>query len=208
MRIGVLGGTFDPIHYGHLFIAEDAGESFDLERIILVPNGQPPHKKDYIPAAAIHRMAMTELATRSNLHFSVSKLEVERAGPSYTVETMQALQTENPEADFYFIAGWDAVNELASWHQPEKIVELCRIIALTRPGYSMETLGRNLESMYLSRIETLVAPSPDISASEIRDRIRNHKSVRYLLPDEVIEYIERNHLYQGENSSAPSPITK
>ncbi|MCL5283370.1 MAG: nicotinate-nucleotide adenylyltransferase [Armatimonadetes bacterium] len=208
MRIGVLGGTFDPIHYGHLFIAEDARGSFDLDHVILVPNGRPPHKMDYLPAAAVHRMAMTELATRSNPHFSVSRLEMERAGPSYTVETLQAIRAANPAADLFFIAGWDAVNELASWHQPEKIVELCRIIALTRPGYSMETLGRNLKSNYLSRIETHVAPSPDISASVIRDRILNHKPVRYLLPDEVIEYIERNYLYQSESSPAPSPKTK
>ncbi len=137
-----MGGTFDPIHYGHLIAAEEARYRFQLARVVFVPCGQPPHKKPYAVTPAEHRYAMTLLATASNPHFIVSRIEIDRPGPSYSVDTVRLLRQQLPDAELFFITGADAVLEILTWKDSDELIGLCRFIAVTRPGYDLRQLER------------------------------------------------------------------
>lgn len=195
MRLGIMGGTFDPIHYGHLFVAEEARTRFRLNHVLFVPNGEPPHKKDYDLTAARHRYAMTLVATHGNRAFGCSPLEFQRPGPSYTVDTLKILQDQNPEAELFYITGVDAIADILSWERNEEIIQMATFIAATRPGFDLRTMKDRLPFAYLERILLLGSTWLGISSTEIRQRFKQDLSARYLTPDAVLEYINKYKLY-------------
>lgn len=196
--VGIMGGTFDPIHNGHLVAAEAARHSFGLERVVFVPAAQPPHKGGREITPPGHRYLMTVLATMTNPYFDVSRVELEREGPSYTVDTVKHFRSLEPDGEFYFITGTDAILEICTWQSHEELLDLCQFIAATRPGYSPDALFR-LEAALgrerLSRVHTLEVPALAISSSDIRERVRNGQPVKYLLPETVENYISKYRIY-------------
>jgi len=199
-RIGIMGGTFDPIHYGHLAAAEAARIEFGLCKVIFMPVGNPPHKQSQAISDAEHRYRMTALATSSNSGFEVSRLEVDKAGITYTFDTMKELRNIYGEAPaIYFITGADAVLELLTWYKLGELLTLCKFIAVTRPGFDICKLEQKIAeitSKYDGEIICLEVPLLEISSTDIRERIRSGKPVKYLLPEEVEAYIHRNGLYK------------
>jgi nicotinate-nucleotide adenylyltransferase len=197
MRVGMMGGTFDPIHYGHLFLAEAARVEFNLERVLFIPNGTPPHKKTYNLTPAEHRFEMTRIATATNPYFECNDTEMHRTGPSYAVDTLTSLKALLPEAELYYITGVDAVAEVLTWRNHEKVFELAQFIAASRPGYDSDSLTSRLPATYLERIQHISSLSVDTSSTEIRSRLSKALPIRYLIPDEVLEYICKHNLYCG-----------
>ncbi len=195
MKLGILGGTFDPIHYGHLFVAEEAHVLFGLEQVWFIPNGMPPHRPLHTVTHSRHRYSMALIALHNNPDFVCSPMEIQRSGLSYTVETLLRLKVERPGDEFYYIVGVDAVADLLSWHRHEEIVRMANLIAVTRPGYPLATLQKKLPAAYLQRILPLNTSSPAISSTFIRERVRKNLPIRYLLPDGVVNYIYQNRLY-------------
>lgn len=195
MRLGLMGGTFDPIHNAHLFIAEEARIRMDLEGVLFIPNGVPPHKKQYEVTPARHRMKMVEIAVRFNSAFWPSRLEIDRAGKSFAVDTLTALKSALTESELYFITGFDAVAEILTWKRHEEVIKLCRFVAVARPGSETGSAIDQLPQTYRDRIDILESPHLDISSTEIRERVRQGLPIRYLVPDEVEEYIRRQSLY-------------
>lgn len=198
-RIGLMGGTFDPIHYGHLVTAEAARCEFSLDKVIFIPSGHPPHKKDYQVTAAEHRYRMTVLATASNPFFEVSRIEIERAGMSYTIDTVTEFrQLLGPEPELYFITGADAILEILHWKDVDELLKKCRFIAATRPGFPLEKLEDLKPQLPLEswdRIHIIEVPALAISSTDIRRRVRARKTIKYLLPEAVEEYIRQEGLY-------------
>lgn len=196
LRLGVMGGTFDPIHYGHLLAAEWAGEEFCLSEVIFVPCGVPPHKPPEGITPAEDRYQMVLLATQTNPNFSVSRQEVEREGPSYSVETVLELkERRGQEWEIFFISGVDAVKELLTWKEPDRLLGLCQFIAVTRPGFAPRELEERLGEERMKRVHLLPVPGVMVSSTEVRERIRRGLSLRYLTPEPVREYIVRRGLY-------------
>jgi nicotinate-nucleotide adenylyltransferase len=196
MRLGIMGGTFDPIHNAHLFIAEEARVFMGLEEVMFIPNGEPPHKKSYEVTSRDHRFAMAELATRHNKRFSVSRVEIEREGPSYAVDTLAALKLAHPAAQLFFISGFDAVAEILTWKRHKQVIRLCRLVAVARPGTAVGAAIETLPASYRERIDILESPHLDISSTELRDRVKNGLPIRYLVPDDVALYIREAGLYR------------
>lgn len=198
MKIGVLGGTFDPIHNGHLIIAEEARVKLGLERVIFVPAGKPWLKEHRNIAPGEHRLEMIRLAIASNPHFSVSTVDLERAGPSYTVHTLPDVRRElGGEVDFYFILGVDALAGLPSWKEPEGVVDMCYLVAARRPGsgaLDLESLERSIPGIS-SHIILLDNPLIDISSTDIRQRVAAGLPITNLVPDAVERYIREKGLY-------------
>ena len=196
MRLGILGGTFDPIHFGHLFIAEEARCSLDLDQVIFLPNGHPPHKAFSRLTTASHRLEMTRIAIASNPNFVCSTIEAERSAVSYTVDTLKELQGTHPEARLFYITGVDTIADLMTWRNPDEVVRLAVFVAVTRPGYDLSLLQDRLPPEIMKRIEILESDSPEISSSVVRERAMSSLPVRYLVPDEVLKYIEKHQLYR------------
>jgi len=198
MKIGVLGGTFDPIHQGHLVIAEEAVSSLNLAEILFVPAGQPWLKMDYPISAAEHRVQMVRLAIAGKPGFRLSTMEIERDGPTYTVDTIAQLQAQlGAGTELFFILGWDNLNELPQWREPARLVELCHLVAGPRPGYPLPDLDA-LETVIpglTSSTIILDTPQIDISASEIRQRVAQGLSISHLVPEPVDRYIREHRLY-------------
>lgn len=194
--VGILGGTFDPIHHGHLVIAEEAREALGLERVLLVPTAMPPHKPGRALTAAAHRLAMAELAVAGNPAFAVSGIEVERGGPSYTVETLEALSADGI-ADPWFILSTEALAGFPAWRQPGRILELCRLAVVPRGNHEMLDAAWVREHFpgREDRIAFLPGPLLPISGSVVRRRAAAGRSVRYLVPDAVARYITDHALY-------------
>lgn len=198
MRIGVLGGTFDPIHIAHLAAAEDVRVRFDLERVVFVPAGLPPHKLHLPVISTEHRLNMVRLAIADNPHFVLSRVDVDRFGPSYTVDTIELLRDEyGPMAELYFIMGSDSLAELLTWHKPERLIRLCRIVALIRPGYrvDLKELNRLLPGA-IARVQLLEMPLLQISSTDLQRRVRMGLPIKYLVPPAVEAYIRQHKLYQ------------
>ena len=192
-----MGGTFDPIHYGHLLMAEEARQAFALDEVIFVPNGWPAHKKAYLVSSPEDRYAMTRLATASNPRFSASRMEIDRPGMSYTIDTLRAFRSLYPELEEqYFITGADAVLEILTWHEYDKLVSECRFIAVTRPGFVLERLSEIISAEFLSRVSFLPIPGLEISSTDIRQRVQEGRSIKYLTPESVETYIEQHGLYR------------
>lgn len=200
-RIGIMGGTFDPIHFGHLVIANEVLDQYHMEKIIFIPAGNPPHKKDS-KASSIDRYIMTNLATLSNDKFEVSNIELIKKEKSYTINTLLALREIYKDAEVYFITGADAIIELPNWYEFKSIIKLCKFIAVTRPDYNTHEIKEKIQSIidiYQGQIELLKVPMLQISSTEIRNRIKNNRTAKYLLPEVVEQYIVKNNLY-GDNN--------
>ncbi len=199
MDIGLFGGTFDPIHLGHLIAAETVRESLNLTNVIFIPAGQPWLKADSHVTAGEHRLRMVELATKCNPYFEVSALEMDRPGPSYSVDTVAFLRSKiGPHAGLYFIAGADALAELPRWKEPARLSGLCRIVGINRPGSPPPDLTV-LEAAVpgiAARIQFMDVPQIDISSTRIRERVKNCLSIHYLVPPEVEQYIFEHRLYR------------
>lgn len=198
-RIGIMGGTFDPIHYGHLVTAEGARYELGLDRVLFIPAGRPPHKPDYHITEPWRRYAMTVSAVASNPFFEASPLEVERPGPSYTIDTVLSVQGLYPESEIYFITGADAVLEILTWKNVEQLLSLCRFIAATRPGYQLDELWEKLDQLpqcCKQNILCMEVPALAISSTDIRQRVREGRPIKYLLPEPVEEHIVKYGLYK------------
>jgi nicotinate-nucleotide adenylyltransferase len=203
-RVGVIGGTFDPIHYGHLAAAEEARVKVELEKVVFVVAGLPPHKLDEEVTPVEHRLAMVELGIQSNPYFELSRVDVDRPGPSYTVDTMSILQERfGEETELFFVMGLDSLVELPTWHEPHRLVRLCRLIAVSRPGFDVDLAG--LESAVpglSSRLETIDMPEVDISSTDLQRRVRVGLPIKYQVPEQVERYIQEHQLYKRSAGTA------
>ena len=192
-RLGVMGGTFDPIHYGHLVTAEEALDQFELEGVLFVPTGLPWMKEHEVVSPAEARYLMTVIATASNPLFTVSRIEVEREGPTYTVETLRALKADL-DADLFFITGADAILEIVQWKHRDELFALAQFIAATRPGYDVAGFGVPGEAR--DAVTVMNVPALAISSTDIRDRVAAGRPIHYLVPEGVKSYIEKSGLYR------------
>lgn len=195
-RLGVMGGTFDPVHHGHLIAAEEARLRFHLDEVLFVPTGDPWQKRDRWVSPAEDRYLMTVIATASNPFFRVSRIEIERDGPTYTVDTLRTLQEEmGGGADLYFITGADAILQILTWKDPQEAVGLATFIAASRPGHELGAL-EELTPELREQVEVLRIPALAISSTEIRERVATGFPIRYLVPDAVAQYIVKRRLYR------------
>ena len=199
-KIGILGGTFNPIHYGHLLLAESARDRLHLDKIIFMPTGSNPYKFDVEDINSIHRYNMTKLAIADNPYFEISKMELEREGFTYTIDTLEELEGIYNHRDYYFISGADIIFEIHHWKDAEKVLKRLKIVTTFRPGFDDERLIKKikeLENDYSAQITNLATLEIDISSSEIRSRVKEGFSIKYLLPEPVLEYIYKNRLYKS-----------
>jgi nicotinate-nucleotide adenylyltransferase len=196
-RLGVMGGTFDPIHYGHLVTAEEALHQFDLDEVLFVPTGRPWMKAHEVVSPAEDRYLMTVIATASNPLFGVSRVEVDRDGPTYAVDTLRELRTERgDDTDLFFVTGADAVLEIVEqWKEPEELLALAHFIAATRPGFDLEAFEAHAPTKH-PRITVMNIPALAISSTDVRARVHASRPIRYLVPAGVKSYIEKAGLYR------------
>ncbi|HEY2207112.1 MAG TPA: nicotinate-nucleotide adenylyltransferase [Pseudonocardia sp.] len=190
-RIGVMGGTFDPIHHGHLVAASEVSDRFELDQVLFVPTGEPWQKSNRVVSSAEDRYLMTVVATASNPQFSVDRADIDRAGATYTVDTLRELRVRYPAAELYFITGADALSQILSWHRVEELFELAHFVGVTRPGY--ELADTHLPKGSVTLVEV---PAMAISSTECRQRVAEGRPVWYLVPDGVVQYITKRCLYQ------------
>ena len=198
MRFGILGGTFDPIHLGHLLMGEAARQKLELQRVLFVPVGDPPHKRSEAATSARHRRMMVELAIAGNPNFELCPVDLERAGPHYSIDTVRLIRAwyELAADDCFFILGGDSLQDLPTWHRPEEFIRLCRLAVIQRPGFrpDMAALTGQLPGIN-ERLEWVDMPLIGISASDIRARLRVGQSIRYQVPESVWKYICEHQLY-------------
>lgn len=191
-RIGVMGGTFDPIHHGHLVAASEVADSFALDEVVFVPTGQPWQKGDRVVSPAEDRYLMTVIATASNPRFAVSRVDIDRPGPTYTVDTLRDLrETYGDKADLFFITGADALSKMLSWKDADQMFELAHFIGVTRPGFRLSDSHLPRDSVSLVQI-----PAMAISSTDIRNRVAAGQPIWYLVPDGVVQYITKHNLYR------------
>lgn len=192
-RVGIMGGTFDPIHHGHLVAASEVASRFGLDEVVFVPTGDPWQKSDRAVSPAEHRYLMTVIATAANPVFRVSRVDIDRDGPTYTIDTLRDLRTELPDDEFYFITGADALAEIFTWRSADELFELANFVGCTRPGYSMDP--ETLASIPADRVTLVEIPALAISSTDCRERKRRGEPVWYLVPDGVVQYIAKHELY-------------
>lgn len=190
-KIGILGGTFDPPHIGHLIIAEEVRLALELEEVWFIPTYTPPHK-DESETDATDRIKMTELAIESNPYFKLNSIEIERSGKSYTIDTMNELLKLHPDCEFYFLIGADMVEYLPNWHRIDELLKLIEFVGVKRPGYHLKTPYDIL---------TVDVPTIDLSSTELRGRLKENRSVNYIVPEPVYAYIKGEGLYGYHSSS-------
>jgi len=192
MRLGVMGGTFDPVHHGHLVAASEVQSLFSLDEVAFVPSGQPWQKAGKLVSPAEHRYLMTVIATASNPHFWVSRVDIDRPGPTYTIDTLRDLSVQHPDAELFFITGADALEQILSWKDADELFGLAHFVGVTRPGYvlSDDHLPRDAVSL-------VEVPAMAISSSACRERVHAGRPVWYLVPDGVVQYIGKHRLYRG-----------
>jgi nicotinate-nucleotide adenylyltransferase len=197
MRLGMLGGTFDPIHNGHIAAAEAAVECANLDEVLFVPTGNPPHRPP-AEASPAQRLEMCRLATADDPRFAVSDVEVTREGPSYTLDTLWALRGANPHAELFLVLGWDAASQLRSWHRPDEVLAIAPIVVVTRPGRNAPAEA-DIRSAGLDPAGVVLCPrpTPSVSGSEIRRAIAVGKSIAGMVPPAVERYIAAHHLYRA-----------
>lgn len=200
LRVGVFGGTFDPIHLGHLVAAEDAAHELSLDRVLFVPNAVPPHKRDREVSSAMHRIAMVELGIADNRHFSLSLVEIERGGPSYTLDTMRELRTRfGSEVRLFFVVGCDALPQLHTWHEPEALLEEFEVVIADRPSGGKPIDWAPVEARFpgiRDRVPIIHVAQLEISGVDIRERVRTARPIRYQVPPPVDRYIREQSLYR------------
>jgi nicotinate-nucleotide adenylyltransferase len=189
-RIGVMGGTFDPIHHGHLVAASEVATNLDLDEVVFVPTGRPWHKEPAAPAE--HRYLMTVIATASNPRFTVSRVDIDRGGTTYTIDTLRDLQAARPDAELYFISGADAIAQILSWKDADELWGLARFVAVSRPGHTFA-----ISSLPEHDVSYLEVPALAISSTDCRARVGRNFPVWYLVPDGVVQYITKHHLYRS-----------
>jgi len=198
-----MGGTFDPIHIGHLLMAEEARVAFALDRVVFVPNGRPAHKKTYKVTQPEERYHMVELATASNPNFFCSRIELDRPGPSYAIDTIREIRQVYPKLDaLYFITGADAILQILTWHEYEALLRECLFIAVTRPGFILEHIRDIMPLEFIEHVAFLTIPGLDISSTDLRRRVREGRSLKYLTPQTVEQYIVTHSLYKRNEALA------
>jgi nicotinate-nucleotide adenylyltransferase len=190
-RVGIMGGTFDPIHHGHLVAASEVASLFELDEVIFVPTGEPWQKSERQVSPAEHRYLMAVIATASNPHFWVSRVDIDRAGPTYSVDTISDIGAQRPGAELYFITGADALGQILSWKDGERAIQLAHFVGVTRPGYELSAAHLPTDSVTL-----LDVPAMAISSSDCRERVQAGHPVWYLVPDGVVQYINKHKLYR------------
>jgi len=201
MKIGVLGGTFDPVHLGHIMMAEEARKSLGLKEVLLVPAGQPLTRSDERITSAEHRLRMLRLAVAGSPHLKVSTVEIERPGPSFTVDTIAELRRKfGGKDEIFFILGWDSLAQLPIWREPARIINMCILVAVPRPGWtqpSLKALEKDIPGIS-KRVVFLEKPRIDISATAIREKVARGESIDHLVPGPVADYIKNHGLYKAE----------
>lgn len=210
-KIGVMGGTFDPIHHGHLVAASEVAHRFDLDEVVFVPTGQPWQKSGRQVSPAEDRYLMTVIATASNPRFSVSRADVDRSKVTYTVDTLRDLHTQHPGAELYFITGADALASILTWQDWAELFELAKFVGVSRPGYELniDHLAEHLRGMPEDAVTMIEVPALAISSSECRRRAAEGRPVWYLVPDGVVQYISKRHLYvpaQAEGNGSVNEV--
>ena len=190
-RVGIMGGTFDPIHHGHLVAASEVAALFELDEVIFVPTGEPWQKSERRVSPAEHRYLMTVIATASNPRFWVSRVDIDRPGPTFTIDTIRDIGTQRPEAELFFITGADALAQILSWKEAEETLRRAHFVGVTRPGYELTD-----EHLPIDSVALLDAPAMAISSSDCRDRVAAGQPVWYLVPDGVVQYINKHRLYR------------
>ncbi|MGY1839174.1 MULTISPECIES: nicotinate-nucleotide adenylyltransferase [unclassified Modestobacter] len=198
-RLGVMGGTFDPIHHGHLVAASEVAERFGLDEVVFVPTGQPWQKSERGVSPAEDRYLMTVIATASNPRFSVSRVDVDRGGATYTIDTLNDLHRDHPDSELFFITGADALAQIVGWRDTDKLFDLAHFVGVTRPGYQLG--DADLPAGAVSLVEV---PALAISSTDCRDRVARGRPVWYLVPDGVVQYIEKRGLYRTERAGRPA----
>lgn len=189
-RLGVMGGTFDPVHHGHLVAASEVAARFELDEVVFVPTGRPTFKQDARVTEAEDRYLMTVVATASNPRFTVSRVDIDRPGLTYTIDTLRDLRAQRPDADLFFITGADAIAQITAWKDSAELFELAHFVAVTRPGHVLD-----LGELDASRVTAVEIPALAISSTDCRERARAGRPVWYLVPDGVVQYIQKHHLY-------------
>ncbi len=197
MRLGVMGGTFDPIHHGHLVAASEVQARFALDEVVFVPTGEPWQKSGREVAPAEHRYLMTVVATASNPRFTVSRVDVDRSGPTYTIDTLRDLHAARPHDELFFITGADALAQILSWKDHDELFDLAHFVGVTRPGYTLTETGLPEDKVTLQEV-----PAMAISSTDCRARVERAEPVWYLVPDGVVQYISKYRLYAG---GTPAP---
>ncbi len=198
-RVGIMGGTFNPIHIGHLIIAEAAYEAYNLDEVLFVPSGVSYMKDQSEILDAKKRVHMTGLAIEDNPHFALSTIEIDRDGNSYSYETLETLRKQNPNTEYFFLVGSDTLFALETWKHPEILLPSCTILVAVRDGVPMEKMqehAKYLEEKFGGRIELLTTPNIEISATDIRNRLAANRDVKYFVPDAVLEFIQKKGLYK------------
>jgi nicotinate-nucleotide adenylyltransferase len=189
-RIGVMGGTFDPIHHGHLVAASEVAQHFQLDEVVFVPTGQPYQKTGV--TSSEHRYLMTVIATAANPSFTVSRVDIDRHGPTYTIDTLRDLREQRPDAELFFISGADAVAQILGWKDSAKLFSLAHFVAVSRPGHDLSVSG-----LPEGDVSLLEVPALAISSTDCRSRVGRDFPVWYLVPDGVVQYISKHHLYRS-----------
>ncbi|MQA04291.1 MAG: nicotinate-nucleotide adenylyltransferase [Streptosporangiales bacterium] len=197
-RLGVMGGTFDPIHHGHLVAASEVAHQFDLDEVVFVPTGQPWQKSHVKVSPAEDRYLMAVIATASNPRFWVSRVDIDRPGPTYTIDTLRDIHAASPDASLYFITGADALGQILSWHSVEEMFELAHFVGCTRPGHRLDASHLPQGSVTLVEVPALA-----ISSSEVRVRVGSGQPAWYLVPDGVVQYIAKRRLYRDGTAVHP-----
>ena len=198
MKVGIMGGTFDPIHFGHLSMAESAREIFTLDEVLFIPAAKPPHKVEKNITPEVHRLMMTYLATQSNKFFQVSPMEFLREGLSYTLDTIDALNKKfGAGTELFFIIGADSMADLYKWHKAQELVQKVHFIAAARPGVevNLDELQKFFGAEGMAHIHQIISPELEISSTELRERVKAGRSIKYLVPEVVEEYIFKERLY-------------
>jgi nicotinate-nucleotide adenylyltransferase len=205
-RVGVMGGTFDPIHHGHLVAASEVQAWFDLDEVVFVPTGQPWQKQERAVSPAEDRYLMTVIATASNPRFWVSRVDIDRDGPTYTIDTLRDLRKELPDADLFFITGADALSDIFTWRDADEMFDLAHFVGCTRPGFTMD--DSTLSGMPEDKVTIIEIPALAISSTDCRKRRMRGEPVWYLVPDGVVQYITKYALYAPEKPTSklgPTP---
>ncbi len=195
-RVGILGGTFDPPHIGHLVLAEYARTALNLDCVLFVPAADPPHKQQ-LRYGIERRLPMLELAIAGNDQFVISRVDVDRPGPHYTVDMVRILQQQNPQTEYYFLMGGDSLHHLPQWYHPLELIALCKLAVMARPGTEVAPDLKALPGL-TDRVVMIDSPMLGFSSTEVAERLEAGKSVRYLVPDAVLTYIQENGLYRNE----------